>query len=427
MSRLRHEAGQTVVLFAVLLPLFLGLGAIAVDIGYWYVVKKTAQDAADAAALAAARELPSCTDPGCPAYELAKTYVEDNMPGAEWNIEHPYTPDDAPQVGVIVDGTPDPSKIKVTVTHSARTFFGRAFGVFDATITRRAVAERLGGTGNLAIFSHSRECDADPPLEFAGQEVYINGLVHANGRFRVSSGPFWAAEGTHNKPNCPSSIDSGVQSQFGEDMPPPAGTACAGAPCREPNDDVFQDWPAWFTPAQFGWHGGCTRSGDVIEITEGVVRIDGEEHAFAASVPSGTYCARRSFTMNGDGLTGMVTALAPEISVDGRDQVIAPYAHDVLFFAVPNADDVVMNDGPVETGPLECSDTAMTLSGARNTWSGIVFSPCGLVSVNVGESSAGSPALAGAILAASVKITGSEFYMDGDENLTLPPHLALVE
>ena len=58
MGRLRHEAGQTVVLFAVLLPLFLGLGAIAVDIGYWYVVKKTAQDAADAAALAAAAELP---------------------------------------------------------------------------------------------------------------------------------------------------------------------------------------------------------------------------------------------------------------------------------------------------------------------------------------------------------------------------------
>ena len=50
MSRLRQEAGQTVVLVAVLLPLFLGLGAIAVDVGYWYVVKKTAQDAADAAA-----------------------------------------------------------------------------------------------------------------------------------------------------------------------------------------------------------------------------------------------------------------------------------------------------------------------------------------------------------------------------------------
>ena len=63
MGRLRHEAGQTVVLVAVLLPLFLGLGALAVDIGYWYVVKKTAQDAADAAALAAARELPSdCHD-----------------------------------------------------------------------------------------------------------------------------------------------------------------------------------------------------------------------------------------------------------------------------------------------------------------------------------------------------------------------------
>ena len=86
MSRLRHEAGQTVVLVAVLLPLFLGLGAIAVDIGYWYVVKKTAQDAADAAALAAARELPNATV----AIPTGEDYVHRNMPDAVATVSTPY-------------------------------------------------------------------------------------------------------------------------------------------------------------------------------------------------------------------------------------------------------------------------------------------------------------------------------------------------
>ena len=86
MSRLRHEAGQTVVLVAVLLPLFLGLGAMAVDVGYWYVVKKTAQDAADAAALAAARELPNAAV----AIPTGEDYVHRNMPDAVAAVSTPY-------------------------------------------------------------------------------------------------------------------------------------------------------------------------------------------------------------------------------------------------------------------------------------------------------------------------------------------------
>lgn len=424
MDRLRHEAGQTVVLFAVLLPLFLGVGAIAVDVGYWYVVKKTAQDAADAAALAAARELPNDID----ARARARDYVRANMPDALWEVEFPYTSGDAPYAGIGDGGAPDYTKIEVTVTHPAGTFFGRAFGILDLTVSRRAVAERLGGSGNLAIFAHSRDCDEDLALEFDARDVYINGLVHSNGRFRVSNGPFWAAEGTHNKPNCPSSIDSSAQSQFGESMPPPSGTACAGQPCREPNDDVDQNWPAWFIPAQFGWPTECTYSGAVIQITENVVKVDGQGQPFAGAIPAGTYCATTSFNLDGRGLTGTITALAPEITIDGSDLRLSPYASDVLFFAVPNTNPVG-EFGSLETGGnAECSgDPAVTLNGDSHTWSGIVFNPCGLITVNLAGSSAGAPALSGAIIGERVEVNGSDFYMNGADNLTLQPHLALVE
>lgn len=424
MDRLRHEAGQTVVLFAVLLPLFLGVGAIAVDVGYWYVVKKTAQDAADAAALAAARELP---DSAAAEVKVAE-YVKANMPDASAEVEFPYTPGDEISAGISDGGEPDYTKIEVTVTHPAGTFFGRAFGVFDLTVSRRAVAERLGGSGNLAIFAHSRDCDEDLALEFDAADIYISGLVHSNGRFRVSNGPFWAAEGTHNKPNCPSSIDSAVQSQFGETMPPPWGTACVGQPCREPNDDVDQNWPTWFTPTQFGWPGECTYTGGVIHITENVVKVDGQGEPFTGAIPPGTYCATTSFSLDGDGLTGTITALAPEIAVDGSNLVLSPHASGVLFFAMPTTGSAG-NYGSLETGGnAECSgDPAVTLNGDSHTLSGIVFNPCGLITVNLGNSSAGAPALSGAIIGERVKVTGSNFYMDGADNLTLQPHLALAE
>ena len=90
-------------LFALLLPIFLGLGALAVDVGYWYVVKKEAQDAADAAALAAARDL----DKGkVVATQTAIDYVHANMPDAPTpSIEFPYVPDDT-SAGTEAAGSP---------------------------------------------------------------------------------------------------------------------------------------------------------------------------------------------------------------------------------------------------------------------------------------------------------------------------------
>ena len=55
-----HETGQVVVLFAILLPVIFGLGAIVLDIGNWYVHKRHLQTQVDAAALAAASGFSGC-------------------------------------------------------------------------------------------------------------------------------------------------------------------------------------------------------------------------------------------------------------------------------------------------------------------------------------------------------------------------------
>jgi Flp pilus assembly protein TadG len=56
----RRESGQVVVLFAMLLPVFLGLGAVVLDIGNWYVHKRHLQTQVDAAAFAAASGFSAC-------------------------------------------------------------------------------------------------------------------------------------------------------------------------------------------------------------------------------------------------------------------------------------------------------------------------------------------------------------------------------
>ena len=55
-----RESGQVVVLFAILLPVLFGLGAIVLDIGNWYVHKRHLQTQVDAAALAAASGFSGC-------------------------------------------------------------------------------------------------------------------------------------------------------------------------------------------------------------------------------------------------------------------------------------------------------------------------------------------------------------------------------
>jgi Putative Flp pilus-assembly TadE/G-like len=56
----RHEAGQVVVFFALLIPVIFGLAAIVMDVGNWFVHKRHLQTQVDAAVLAAAPHFVGC-------------------------------------------------------------------------------------------------------------------------------------------------------------------------------------------------------------------------------------------------------------------------------------------------------------------------------------------------------------------------------
>ncbi len=314
-------------------------------------------------------------------------------------------------------GAPDPTKVEVIVEHEVRTLFGRVFGILEAVVSGRAVAERPVGTGNLAIFSHNYHgCEAGLEIDATGTR--IDGLVHSNGQYDVHSGPppdeFRAADGSIWRENCVSNLD-----------PEPTGAMYGAGPDFLPRD-VFRmaNWPAWYTPADFGWP-ACTFSGERIEVLAGQIRVTNPDLTvpYSGPIPTGTYCATETFVITAQNRAGSITALAPAITVEGSGLHLQPASNGVLFFTVPNTDSIP-NDGSLgEGGNPSCvpsSGNDMQLNGDQQAWRGIIFNPCGRVNVNVGES-----AIEGAIIGNMVKVTGGRLHVTGTGMLATP--VGLVE
>ena len=98
-----RETGQVVVLFAILLPVLFGLGAIVLDIGNWYVHKRHLQTQVDAAALAAAPGFSSCFfDPTSANISIASTALS-------------YAGDTARKPATVNQQVQDPGNTRVTL------------------------------------------------------------------------------------------------------------------------------------------------------------------------------------------------------------------------------------------------------------------------------------------------------------------------
>jgi hypothetical protein len=130
LRRRRDERGYVAVMTAILSVLLFGVGALAVDVGQWYVVARDTQRAADAGALGGVPYLP--TNP-TKAFSTARDLVTVNG----------YT--NGTDGAVVSTGLDDgPTQLKVTVSKRVPSILGGIFGVSAATITRSAVADFAG-------------------------------------------------------------------------------------------------------------------------------------------------------------------------------------------------------------------------------------------------------------------------------------------
>ena len=163
----KQETGQSVIIIVLSMVVLCGFAALGIDIGVQTTKQGELQNAADAAALAGANELPNASTAKSKAAQYAQTNGVD--------------------AGRTVATTPykgNANKIEVVCKDTVRFSFARIFGLHSTEITARSVAEKTGLTGGpfgYALFAGST---SDAP-ELNSSSQYIGGSTHSNNSFTM--------------------------------------------------------------------------------------------------------------------------------------------------------------------------------------------------------------------------------------------------
>jgi len=150
LTRLFNDKGVTVIVVALLLIVFLGIAAIAVDVGYVYMAKNQLQNAADASALAAGRQLGMiCANMTVTQQQGSfNSYMNVIQQAAKEPVNKVAGGDATIANADIVLGTwppfatntTAPRAVQVTVKSSIPTFFANIFGKTGVNVSTVATA-----------------------------------------------------------------------------------------------------------------------------------------------------------------------------------------------------------------------------------------------------------------------------------------------
>ncbi len=161
----KREIGQSILVVALAIAALCGTAALVVDVGMISVAQGELQNAADAAALAAAGNLPDVSS----AISIADQYAELNgVPAADTAVTTPYNG--------------NAKRVQVVCTKTVPYTFARIFGMHSKVVTARAVAEGSGsasGCFGYALFSGGTGMLYSNNLE-------ITGSIHANGSIQIA-------------------------------------------------------------------------------------------------------------------------------------------------------------------------------------------------------------------------------------------------
>lgn len=124
-KKLKEESGQATVMLALALVALMGCAALAVDLGFSFRTKTVLQDAADAAAMAAAKLLP---DKEAAEAEARRIADANGAYLAEMTLTTPYNE--------------NARFVEVVLRQNVEFGFARAIGFRDGDVAARAVAQK---------------------------------------------------------------------------------------------------------------------------------------------------------------------------------------------------------------------------------------------------------------------------------------------
>lgn len=318
---MKGTRGQLIAIFAIALPVMLALGATTVDAGGWWVKSRKAQSAADAAALAAALELPAGDAAGA-----ANSSVATNLPDATGvDVSPPYCDSRDPGCGLGASN----NDIRVTVHVDAPSFFAKSFGIGPVAITKTAVASR--GTVPTGLFASSTDCSS---IKIPGSDQHIVGTAFTDGGFDIP-GSDNSANVAMYAGSCPPLQGSQDSSNF---SPIPVKVPSLDFPVSYDTGDI----PCTFVSSNISFANDATASG--------------------------VYCTTGNIQIR-SGVHGTATFVAHQISISGSDTNFTPAWNHLLMFATGNQSNAVAGSGSIGTwtGNIYAPHGGVAISGSSTS------------------------------------------------------------
>lgn len=393
----RDESGQTSIILLLLILLFLFIAAFSVDGMRVLIDRRTAQSAADGAALAAALALCDGLDPVAPALERA----EDNgIEAAAVTVNHP--PAAGPHQG---------HRDYVGVTVRVRTVGSlvRLFYSGPLETTAHAVAfcqfHRVGG--RAALFGDSTRCENT--VEWSASGTVVQGGVHSNRDLRIS--------GASNRVEGPVTFVEGLQAPVGRVNFIPGAPENPSQIDRQPlplDYNLLDYAPGGSAAALAAAEGRYTSSSGSIDANWLADR--GRLETGTGRLAPGLYYAAGDIDLSSSPLIGEgVTLVAGgQISLSGNEHRLSPYMDGLLLLSKME-----------RVGGARCNSPVIRLAGSQHQWAGVIYAPEGAITLD-GATAVG---LKGGIFADSIRLAGStiEIRHDASYLKLLPPAVGMAQ
>ncbi len=298
-ARLRRQSGQTIAIFVLSLTGLIGMCALTIDVGSWYLANRRLQDATDEAALAGATLLPGSMTA---AEQLAVTQGRKNYAAGTYVAVSSYKG--------------DPNKLAIIGSAPAPLFFAKIFGINSIRLHARAAAVANPPTTASAVFAGDTTCGQGHELLIRVNTFNSTGTVQSEGSIDAQ----WS--GSH-----------GQITYGGPNNCAPVGGTAGGLV-----DRTLYPWPDPHVTGEY-----CPTpvpaSGN-ITITNG---------------QSGVVCTTGTITVP-TGVTARVTMVANRIIISDHNINLTPFQGSVLAFATGNQ----TSPG---TGAIDVNGNNMTLTG----------------------------------------------------------------
>jgi hypothetical protein len=418
MKRQRSESGQIAVILALAMVGLLAFTALAIDGGNMYLQKRNAQNAADAGAISGTREVhrllhtpyeewPAAADRTMRI--MINDFVQSNgvpdtndnaSDNINENIEAYYLDRDGHRLSENQVGTtgvvPEDSRgIQVIASIPFDTFIAGLIGQPHAIATADAGAVYEQETSSYYSAIYAGGTCTPHNLDLSGSYQYLVGGMHSNSNIDILGN---AAEPSYYS----GTVEYAGEIHYQEDQME------FDNPDGGPTDCGVEDFPVIFNPNDYA--PGSDKAQDATDLFDyyyypddgtgsqpDMIAADGihfSDHPNGIKIPA-------NFPADPFRVT-VVTRYPIRFQAD---TVLTPYIDGLLLFSTYGNRDCPSND------------TAITLSGNRFNWEGLIYAPNGHIDMSASDNSS----LLGLIVGWTVSLSGSQIEVIYDPRYDPPP------